>query len=69
MSDRATRFAMTLMFLAAFAVPSWAALEHEASEPADLFSIDDRPVFESLGLYRETTLDRPQTVRCEFARK
>jgi len=49
-----------------FAVPSWAALEHEASEPADLFSIDDRPVFERLGLYREATLDRPQTVRSEF---
>ena len=49
-----------------FAVPSWAATEHEAAEPADLFSIDDRPVFESLALYREQILDRPQTVRSEF---
>jgi gentisate 1,2-dioxygenase len=49
-----------------FAVPSWAAIEHAASEPADLFSIDDRPVFERLGLFRETVLDRPQTVRSHF---
>ncbi len=50
-----------------FAVPSWAAVEHEASEPADLFSIDDRPIFEKLGLYREAVLDRPQSVVGEFA--
>ena len=49
-----------------FAIPSWAATEHEAVEPADLFSIDDRPVFESLALYREQVLDRPQTVQSEF---
>jgi len=50
-----------------FVVPSWAAVEHEASEPADLFSIDDRPIFEKLGLYREAVLDRPQAVAGEFA--
>jgi gentisate 1,2-dioxygenase len=38
-----------------FVVPSWAALDHEASEPSDLFSLSDVPVIKSLGLYRERT--------------
>jgi gentisate 1,2-dioxygenase len=49
-----------------FVVPSWAAVEHEALEAADLFSIDDRPIFERLGLDREELLEQPQTVRREF---
>jgi gentisate 1,2-dioxygenase len=38
-----------------FAVPPWAWHEHtnEGDEPAVLFSIQDTPVFEALGLYRE----------------
>lgn len=37
------------------ALPSWALHEHAntGSEDAILFSINDRPVFEALGLYRE----------------
>jgi gentisate 1,2-dioxygenase len=38
-----------------FAVPPWAWHEHanEGDVPAVLFSIQDTPVFEALGLYRE----------------
>ena len=46
-----------------FVAPSWAAVEHEADEPTDLFWITDEPVLRALGLYRETTLDGPQEVR------
>jgi gentisate 1,2-dioxygenase len=49
-----------------FVAPSWAAVDHEASEPADLFSIDDRPLLERLGLFRELSLDGPQQVRERF---
>ncbi len=38
-----------------FVVPSWTSVEHEASEPSDLFSISDAPVIEMLGLRREQT--------------
>lgn len=50
----------------AFVVPSWAPLDHEATEAADLFSIDDRPLLERLGLFRETRLDGPQEIRGTF---
>lgn len=36
-----------------FVVPSWAAVDHQAHEPSDLFAITDRPVLESLHLHRE----------------
>jgi gentisate 1,2-dioxygenase len=42
------------------ALPSWALHEHanrSATDPAVLFSIQDRPVLEALGLYREEALD------------
>jgi gentisate 1,2-dioxygenase len=48
------------------AVPSWAAVDHEASEPSDLFAISDAPVLQALGLYREATLDAPQEVVSVF---
>ncbi|MFJ9889448.1 cupin domain-containing protein [Streptomyces sp. NPDC091287] len=35
-----------------FVVPSWAAVDHEAEEDADLFRISDEPVLEALGLAR-----------------
>jgi gentisate 1,2-dioxygenase len=41
------------------ALPSWALHEHanlSPHDPAVLFSIQDRPVFEALGLYREEAL-------------
>ena len=49
-----------------FVVPSWAPLDHQATETADLFSIDDRPLLERLGLFREATLDAPQSIRERF---
>ena len=47
-------------------VPSWAVVDHEASEPSDLFAISDAPVLRALGLYRELTLDTPQQVTATF---
>ncbi len=52
-----------------FVVPSWAAVEHEAAEPADLFAVTDRPVLEALHLHREETLDAPQQVLRTFSPK
>jgi gentisate 1,2-dioxygenase len=49
-----------------FVIPSWVAADHQASEPADLFAISDRPVMEAFGLYREVTLDTVQEVTSEF---
>ena len=49
-----------------FVVPSWAAVEHEAHETADLFSLGDAPVLRALGLYREEPLSQPQDVLRKF---
>jgi gentisate 1,2-dioxygenase len=49
-----------------FVVPSWAALEHEATTDADLFSITDRPALVALGLYRERIHGERQRVVGEF---
>ncbi|MGZ3644885.1 MAG: cupin domain-containing protein [Ktedonobacteraceae bacterium] len=44
-----------------FVTPSWASVDHEASERADLFAISDRPVLQALHLYREEELaERPE---------
>ena len=54
------------------ALPSWALHEHanrSTTEPAILFSIQDRPVLEALGLYREEALmgdNGHQTVTSSF---
>jgi gentisate 1,2-dioxygenase len=48
------------------AVPSWATVDHQASEPSDLFAISDAPVLKALGLYRETTLSQPQEIASTF---
>jgi len=53
----------------AFVTPSWAAVEHEAAEPSDLFAVSDRPVLQALHLYREETLTRPQQVTGAFEPK
>lgn len=50
-----------------FVVPSWAAVEHEAEQPADLFSLGDAPVLRALGLYREQPLARAQQVQRVFS--
>jgi gentisate 1,2-dioxygenase len=36
-----------------FVIPSWATVSHESDTAADLFAINDRPVLQALGLYRE----------------
>ncbi len=51
----------------AFVTPSWALVEHEASETADLFAVTDRPVLQALHLFREETADRPQEVTRTFS--
>jgi gentisate 1,2-dioxygenase len=35
-----------------FVTPSWAAVDHEADDDADLFLLSDRPVLDALGLAR-----------------
>jgi len=52
-----------------FVVPSWSTLEHEASEVSDLFAISDRPILESLHLFREESLKGPQRVERVFSAK
>jgi gentisate 1,2-dioxygenase len=47
------------------AVPSWAALDHDAETAADLFVISDAPVLEALRLARTCTEGR-QDVTAEF---
>jgi len=50
-----------------FVVPSWAALDHEAQEPSDLFVVSDAPVLEALGLRRTEVLAEPQAVLAPVA--
>jgi gentisate 1,2-dioxygenase len=52
-----------------FVVPSWATLDHEATEPADLFAVTDRPVLQAMHLYREEVLDGPQEIIGTFTPK
>lgn len=49
-----------------FVTPSWAAVDHEADEVADLFAINDKPVLQALHLYAEETLAAPQEIRDVF---
>lgn len=50
-----------------FVTPSWAAVDHQADETADLFAISDRPVLQALHLYRQETLPVPQDISSHFA--
>jgi gentisate 1,2-dioxygenase len=45
-----------------FVTPSWASVDHEAAERADVFAISDRPVLEALHLYREEALAGHQEI-------
>jgi len=45
-----------------FVVPSWSTVEHQTSEPSDLFAISDRPILEALHLFRDEWLETPQEV-------
>jgi gentisate 1,2-dioxygenase len=43
-----------------FVAPSWAAVDHEASEETDLFVLSDRPVLQALHVYSEREEAEPQ---------
>ena len=45
-----------------FVTPSWATVDHEASERADLFAVSDRPVLQPLHLFREEVLAEHQEI-------
>ncbi len=45
-----------------FVTPSWASVDHEAFDRADLFAISDRPVLQLLHLYREEELAEHQEI-------
>jgi gentisate 1,2-dioxygenase len=49
-----------------FVVPSWAAADHRADEPSNLFAITDRPVLEQLHLFREEELKENQEIESAF---
>jgi gentisate 1,2-dioxygenase len=49
-----------------FVTPSWASVDHRATERADLFAISDRPVQHALHLYREETLPVHQEISGTF---
>jgi gentisate 1,2-dioxygenase len=50
-----------------FVVPSWAMVDHEAYDPADLFLLSDGPVLEAVGLARTETLPEQQRVTSPVA--
>lgn len=39
-----------------FVVPSWLAVQHHPAEVSNLLEMSDRPILQSVGLYREETL-------------
>jgi gentisate 1,2-dioxygenase len=41
-----------------FVTPSWAAVDHEAADDADLFHLSDGPVLEALGLARAQAVEQ-----------
>jgi gentisate 1,2-dioxygenase len=45
-----------------FVTPSWAAVDHEAFEEADLFVISDKPVLQALHVFRESMEAQPQDI-------
>ena len=49
-----------------FVTPSWATVDHEVFERADLFAISDRPVLQALHLYREEELAKRQEITGTF---
>jgi len=49
-----------------FVTPSWSTVQHEATEPADLFAVTDRPALEALHLYREESPAPAQAITSTF---
>jgi len=52
-----------------FVTPSWAAVDHEAFEVSDIFSISDRPVLKAMHLYKEAELSESQEIDSVFEPK
>ncbi len=52
-----------------FVTPSWATYEHVAFEQSDLFTITDRPLLETLGLFRQEEEQEPQPIKSQFQAK
>ncbi|MGH2507007.1 MAG: cupin domain-containing protein, partial [Ktedonobacteraceae bacterium] len=52
-----------------FVTPSWASTEHCATETADLFAVTDKPIMQSLELFREQYLAEPQQITAYFQAK
>jgi gentisate 1,2-dioxygenase len=52
-----------------FVVPSWAFIEHCATESSDLFAVTDKPIMQALELFREEYLDQPQEITGQFQPK
>jgi gentisate 1,2-dioxygenase len=50
-----------------FVTPSWAAVDHEAADDADLFCLSDRPVLDALGLARAEKAQQQQDVLVDDA--
>jgi gentisate 1,2-dioxygenase len=50
-----------------FVTPSWAAVDHEAADDADLFRLSDAPVLEALGLARSEKAGQQQDVLTDDA--
>jgi gentisate 1,2-dioxygenase len=48
-----------------FVTPSWAAVDHEAADDADLFHLSDWPALAALGLGRTQQAPQPQDVLAE----
>jgi gentisate 1,2-dioxygenase len=49
-----------------FVTPSWASVDHQAEEQADLFAVSDQPVLQALYLYREEELAEHQEINGRF---
>jgi gentisate 1,2-dioxygenase len=47
--------------------PSWATVDHEADEVADLFAVTDAPVLKALHIYGSEELAEPQLITGKFA--
>jgi gentisate 1,2-dioxygenase len=50
-----------------FVTPSWATVDHEAEEVADLFAVTDAPVLKALHLYRSEQLAEQQVITGKFS--
>lgn len=52
-----------------FVTPSWAAVDHQVAELADIFAVSDRPILQALHLFREEIAERAQEITGTFQPK